>query len=47
MGVDGRWVRTRLVLVFALDLEDVEKVGGRGVHLDQILVRSGDGIREV
>jgi len=43
-GRKGR--RTRLVLVFALNLEDVKEVGPRGVDLDQVLVWVGDRIRE-
>lgn len=39
--------RTRLVLVFPLDLEDVEEVCGRGVDLDDILVVLGHRVREV
>jgi len=31
------------VLVPALDLEQVEEVGGRGVDLDQVPVRGGGG----
>ncbi len=38
--------RTRLVLVFPLDLERVEEVGPGGVHLDQVLIGTGDGVRE-
>lgn len=36
---------TRLALVFALDLQDVEEVGGGGVDLDEIVIVLGDGIR--
>ena len=35
------------MLVLALDLEDVEEVGRRGVHLDQVLVRLRDRVREL
>jgi hypothetical protein len=38
---------TRLVLVFALELEDVEEVGGGGVNLNEVVVVLGDGIRQV
>lgn len=38
---------TRLVLVFPLDLEDVEEVGCRGVHLDQVVARTGHRIWEI
>lgn len=38
---------TRLVLVFALDLENVKEVGGGGVDLDEIGVVFGGGIGEV
>ena len=31
--------RTRLVLVFSLDLQNVEKVGRCGVYLNEILIR--------
>lgn len=34
-------------MVFPLDLQDVEEVGCRGVHLDEILVRSGFGVRQL
>lgn len=39
--------RTRLVLVFALALEDVEEVGGGGVDLDEVLVGLGHGVWDV
>lgn len=39
--------RTRLVLIFALDLKDIEEVGGGGVYLDEVFVVFGDGIGEV
>jgi len=42
----GERVRTGLVLVFPLHLEDVEEVGSRGVDLDQVLVGLWDRIRE-
>lgn len=38
---------TGLVLVFALDLEDVEEVGCCGVDLNQVVVWSRYGIWEV
>lgn len=38
---------TRLALVFALDLQDVEEVGCGGVDLDEVVIALGDGIREV
>lgn len=41
-----RWP-TGLELVFALDLEDVEEVGGGGVDLDQVLVVFGGWIGQV
>lgn len=45
---DGRGTElTRLVLVFALDLENVEKVGGGRVHLDEVLVVLGHGVWDV
>lgn len=30
---------TRLILVFPLDLQDVEEIGSGGVYLDEILIR--------
>jgi len=36
-----------LVLVFALNLQDIEKVGRRGVDLDQILVIPGHRIWQI
>ena len=38
---------TGLVLVFPLDLEDVEEVGRRCVHLDHVLVILGRRIGDV
>lgn len=38
---------TRLVLVLSLNLQDVEKVGCRGVHLDEILAVLGHGIGQI
>ena len=43
MGV----LRTGLALVAALDLENVEKVGRRGVDLDEILVILGSRVRQL
>lgn len=40
-------MHTRLVLVFALDLQDVKEVGRRGMHLDQVLVRARLGVRQL
>lgn len=37
---------TRLGLVFALDLEDVKEVCGRGVDLDEVLVRARGRVRD-
>ena len=42
-----RCVLTRLVLVFALDLQDIKKVGRRGVDLDEVLVRGRLGVRKI
>jgi hypothetical protein len=39
--------QTRLMLVFSLDLENVEEIGSRGMDLDEILIRGGLGIREL
>lgn len=36
----------RLVLVFVLDLEDVEEVGGCCVDLDEVFVWFGDWVRD-
>lgn len=38
---------TWLVLVLSLNLQDVEKVGRRGVHLDEVLVFFGDRIGQI
>lgn len=38
---------TWLVLVLSLNLQDIEKVGCRGVHLDEILVVFGDRIGQI
>ena len=38
---------TRLVLVFSLDLEDVEEICGGGMDLDEVLVWLGDGVGEL
>lgn len=38
---------TWLVLVLSLNLQDIEKVGRRGVHLDEILVVFGDRISQI
>lgn len=38
---------TRLVLVFSLNLQDIEKVGRGSVHLDEILVLFGHGIGQI
>jgi len=35
---------TRLVLIFALDLQDVKEVCRRGMNLDEILVRGRLGV---
>lgn len=35
------------MLVFALDLQDIKKVGRGGVDLDQVFIRSRNGVREV
>lgn len=40
-------MRTRLVLVFSLHLENVEEVGGGRVHLDDILVVLGGRIGQL
>lgn len=46
MDETAGWL-TGLGLVFALDLEDVEEVCGRGVDLDEVfIVLLGDGLRE-
>ena len=37
----------RLVLVLALNLEEVEEVGARGVDFNQVMIRRGGGCREV
>lgn len=39
--------RTRLVLVFALDLQNVKKVGGGGMDLDQVLAGLGLGVGQI
>jgi len=44
--VEAGW-HTRLMLVFPLDLEDVEEVGCCRVHLDEVLVRGRLGVREL
>ncbi len=38
---------TRLMLIFALYLEDIKEVGGGGVNLDQVLIVLWCGIGEV
>ena len=38
---------TRLVLILALDLQDVEEVGGRSVDLDQIVMGARLGVRQL
>lgn len=38
---------TRLVLIASLNLQDIEKVGCRGVHFDDILVVFGHRIRQL
>lgn len=38
---------TRLVLVFALDLENVKEIGRSGVNLNQIFIWFGCGIGEL
>lgn len=38
---------TRLILVFSLDLQDVEEVGRRGVNLDEVLIRLRRRVREL
>jgi hypothetical protein len=40
-------VLTRLVLVFALNLQDIKEVGRRGVDLDEVLVKGRLGVREL
>ena len=35
-----------MVLIFPLDLEDIEEVGPGRIDLDDILVRLGDGVRK-
>jgi hypothetical protein len=42
----GKRGRTWLKLVFPLDLQEVEKVGCCGMHLDDVLVWLGDGVRQ-
>lgn len=38
---------TRLVLIASLNLQDIEKVGCRGVHFNDILVVFGHGVRQL
>ena len=38
---------TWLVLIFALDLQDVEEVGGRGVDLDQVVIGARLRVRQL
>ena len=42
----GGSIFTRLVLIFPLHLEDVKKVGPRGVDPDEVLVLLGDRVGE-
>lgn len=39
--------RTWLMLIFALDLEDVEEVGGSSVDLDEVLIGFGGRVGKV
>lgn len=43
----ARGYRTRLMLVFSLNLKDIKEIGSRSMDLDEILVRSRLGVREV
>jgi hypothetical protein len=38
---------TRLVLIPPLNLQDIEEVGCRGVHFDEILVVLDHGVRQI
>jgi hypothetical protein len=43
-----RWEKhTRLELVFALDLQDIEEVGGGSVDFNEVLVRARGRVWEV